>query len=438
MSLHALAVLGAVSFFFIMSLAKHPFWGVLGYIFLYYNSPSPEINWWAHSLPQIRWSFLAAAIILISLMIHSADVNDFSVLEMVNLRWFIALAILMICLLPLAVNEQAAPAKVYDYIRYLIVFVFFVKSIPDMNRFELLIWLLFICCLNLSWDAYIHPEYRHRGRLEGIGTPDSTDSNMFASVLVACVPFLIREVLFENWKRKVVVAAISLFVLNAIILCSSRGSLISLVFVGAMLIVLEKDRKAKMKMIVVMALAVALFISLLDPVFIQRLVMTKDGGDATGAGRTEIWGYGLMMSKQYPLGVGGDGFKYLSPQYMPERLLTEGLRSPHNTYLKVLVEQGGVGFVVYLLAWVSTLRLLHRIRRKIREFSGTMSSELVKISQYSLSVEVAIIGVLVCAVFVDRLYFELIYMLAAMAAFLYLHGLRVLDESEHLTTLEAK
>ncbi len=432
MSLHAMAVLGAVSFFFVMSLIKHPFWGVLGYIFLYYNSPSPDINWWASSLPQIRWSFLAAAIILVSLALHSEDTNKFNPIEMPNLRWFVGLAVLMIFLLPFAVNKQAAPVKLYDFVRYLIVFVFVVESVPDMNRFDLLIWLIFICCLNLSWDAYIHPEYRHHGRLEGIGTPDSTDANMFASVLVASVPFLIREILFENWKRKVVVAGISVFVLNAIILCSSRGALFALIFVGFSLILLEKDRRAKKKIIVVVAVAVVMFISLLDPIFIHRLLVTSEGGDATGAGRTEIWHYGLMMSRQHPLGVGGDGFKYLSPNYMPERLLTGGVRSPHNTYLKVLVEQGGIGLILYLCAWGSTFRLLHYIRKKIEFSSDPVPPDLVKIAQYSLSTEAAIIGLLVCGFFVDRLYFELSYLLAAMAVFLYLHGLKLLHKNTKL------
>ncbi len=432
MSLHALGVLGAVSFFFVMSLSKHPFWGVLGYIFLYYNSPSPDINWWAYSLPQLRWSFLAAAIILISLFLHNKDVNGFRVTEMPNLRWFIALAILMAFILPFAVNKQAAPSKLYDFVRYLIVFVFLVKSVPDMRRFDLLIWLIFLCCLNLSWEAYIHPEYRQHGRLEGIGTPDSTDANMFASVLVACVPFLVREVLFENWKRKVLVACISVFVLNAIVLCGSRGSLIALTFVGAVLILMENDRKARKKLTIVMALAVMLFVSLLDPVFIERLVSTKEGEDATGAGRTKIWGYGLVMSQQHPFGVGSDGFKYLSPQYMPESLLTGGVRSPHNTYLKVLVEQGWLGLFLFLAAWVHTLLLLHRIRCKIKRFSYEASSELTSILQYSLSVEAAIVGVLVCSIFVDRLYFELSYILAGMAVFLYLHGSKLLVENEQL------
>jgi len=429
MSLHALAVISAISFFFIMSLAKHPFWGVLGYIFLYYNSPSPEINWWAHSLPQLRWSFFAAAIILVSLFLHNKEVNGFGVAEMLNLRWFLVLAILMILLLPSAVNGRAAPEKVYDFVRYLIVFVFIVKSVPDMNRFEILVWLILLCCLNLSWDAYIHPEYRHHGRLEGIGTPDSTDANMFASVLVAFVPFLIREVLFENWRHKIVVAGMSVFILNAIILCSSRGAFVSLVAMGSMLVVMENDRKAKKKIIVVLVAAVVVFISLLDPVYIERLLSVHAGGDATGAGRTEIWGYGWMMSRQNPLGVGGDGFRYLSPQFMPESLLTGGVRSPHNTYLKVLVEQGWLGLVLYLAAWGCTLRMLHRIRRKIQTFTGVMSSELVKISQYSLSVEAAIIGLLVCGIFVDRLYFELSYILAAMAAFLFLYGSKLLNEN---------
>lgn len=432
MSLHALAVLGALSFFFSMSLAKHPFWGVMGYVFLYYNTPSPEFNWWAHSIPQFRWSLIAAAVILVSLFLHSNHINKFRILDMLNLRWFIGLAIVMTFLLPFAVNEPVAQRKVYEYIRYLIVFIFLVKSVTDMNRFEILIWLILICCFNLSWEAYIHPEYRYQGRLEGIGTPDSTDANMFASVLVACVPFLIREVLFENWKRKALVAGMSLFILNAIILCSSRGAFLALVVVIIVIILLEKDRQTKKKLLGVVVLASVVFVNLLDFVYIERLISLIGSTDGTGAGRTVIWGYGLQMSVNHPLGVGGDGFKYLSPQYMPESLLSNGMRSPHNTYLKVLVEQGWFGLFLYLAACSSTLRLLHQIRKKIHSCPRKSNTELIKVSQYALSLWSAVLGVMVCSIFVDRLYFELIYVFAGMAAFLYLHGSKILAENDPL------
>lgn len=428
-SLHALAVIGVLFFLFSMSLAKHPFWGMLGYVFLYYNTPSPEINWWAYSLPQIRWSFIAAVLILVSLFLHAQDVNKFRINEMLNLRWFIALAVVMISLLPVAVNAQVAPRKTYEFVRYLIIFFFLVKSVQDMKHFELLVWFLLLCSLNLSWEAYTHAEYRSAGRLEGIGTSDSTDSNMFASVLVACVPFLIREVLVENWKRKVAVAGISVFVFNAIVLCNSRGAMLALVVVGIAIFLLEGDRKSKMKMAVILVLGLIMFISLMDPAALQRMQTIVGEGDTTGSGRTEIWGYGLSMSRQNPLGVGGDGFKYLSPQYMPQSLLTGGQRSPHNTYLKVLVEQGWLGLVLYLCAWGSTFRFLHMLRKKIKDSSSELKSELIKISQYSLSVEAAIIGVMVSGFFVDRLYFELSYILAAMATFLYLYGSKILNEN---------
>lgn len=427
MSAHALAFLLITLAGFVLSLTKHPFWGLLTYIFIYYNYPHPVFNWWAQSLPQLPWSFISAGILIFSLFLHAKDLECFRITEMHNLRWFIALAILMIILLPFAVNEEAAPIKLYEFVRYLIVFLFLVKSVQDMRKFELLIWLLFLCSFNLSWEAFTIGQYRSAGRLEGIGPTDSTDSNMFASVLIACVPFLIREMLVENWKRKVVVAGISVFVFNAIILCNSRGGVLALAIVGISLFFLEVDSKARMKMAVALMLSVIIFISLMDPVSIERTQTIISGSDSTGSGRTEIWRHGLSMSWHNPLGVGGEGFKYLSPQYLPEHLVTQGARSPHNTYLEVLVEQGWFGLILYLCAWGSTIRLLHKIRKRIINSPCKQSAELIKISQYSLAVEGSIIGVLASGFFVDRLYFELSYILAAMATFLYLYGMKKID-----------
>ena len=191
MSLHAFAVLAVVTICFFCSIAKHSFWGVVGYVFLYFNIPNPAINWWATSLPDLRWSLTSAIVVIFSMFFHAEKINHFKSFSVNNYRSLVALAILMLLITPFSAFPEYSFTKNYDFLRYTICFLFFVKCIPNMSKFEILIWVCLICCLNLSWEAYIHPEYRQGGRLEGIGTPDSTDSNLFATVLMMPIPFLI-------------------------------------------------------------------------------------------------------------------------------------------------------------------------------------------------------------------------------------------------------
>ena len=55
---------------YILSLTKGPFWGLIAYANFYFNTPSPEHNWWAGYLPDLRWSLLSAGILLASIIIH--------------------------------------------------------------------------------------------------------------------------------------------------------------------------------------------------------------------------------------------------------------------------------------------------------------------------------------------------------------------------------
>ena len=434
MSLHAIAVLVVLFGCFIAAFLRHPFWGVIGYVFLYFNIPNPEINWWASQLPNLRWSLLAAIVVLVSLFLHRDKLNQIKILEPLNYRILLALCMLMLIISPAAVCPEQSYERLYDFFRYVICFVFFVKCIPNMSKFEILVWICLLCCLNLSWEGYIHPEYRHAGRLEGIGTPDSTDSNMFATVLLMPVPFLINEVLFAKTYRKVGALLVAVFVLNGIVLTGSRGALIGLVAIGMTFLFFEQDHKVRKKIFLGVVCAALLFIKLLDTTFIERLVSVEEGLDSTGSGRTEIWAYGLRMAADYPLGAGGNGFVYLSPSYLPKRLLSFGSRrSPHNTYLKVLVEQGVLGLVFFLLFWGITIKMLHSLRKKIIQSAPGQGSELFLIKQYALATEAAIIGILLSSFFVDRLYFELLYWLAAMATFLSFYGKRLIALQEGST-----
>ncbi len=434
MSLHAIAVLSIVIGCFTAALVRHPFWGLVGYVFLYFNIPNPEINWWAAALPDLRWSFLASGVVLVAIMLHRDKLNPIRILEPWNYRILILLCLLMLAISPVAAFPSLSYEKWYDFFRYIICFVFFLKCVPNMSKFEILLWVCLLCCFNLSWDAYIHPEYRQAGRLEGIGTPDSTDSNMFATVLMMPIPFLITEVLFAHKYRKMAAVLVAAFVLNGIVLTSSRGAIIGLVAIGLTFLFFEQDRKVRKKILIGVVCVALLFVKLLDPTFIHRLVATSEGADKTGSGRTEIWKYGIRMVADYPLGTGGNGFEYLSPFYIPERLLTRGSRrAPHNTYLKVLVEQGALGLALFLLFWGITIKMLHSVRKDIMRLAPEPGSELFKVKQYALATEAAILGILVSSFFVDRLYFELLYWLAGMATFLSFYGKRLIGFQEGRT-----
>ena len=98
--------------------------------------------------------------------------------------------------------------------------------------------------------------------------------------------------------------------------------------------------------------------------------------DVVSSGRTVIWNHGMEMAADHPLGVGPDGFKYLSQFYMPPEVLVYkegfdyGRRASHNTYLKVVVEQGILGLVVFLSMCISVCLALRRSFKAAQRTEG--------------------------------------------------------------------
>jgi O-antigen ligase len=397
-----------------MSLAKHPFWGLLTYIFLYYNCPSPLYNWWASDLPDFRWSLLAAIVVIASMAIHFNKTNKVNPFSLANYRYLFWLLLLMLLVSFNAFSSSASYSSLYDFFRYLICFVFFINCINNIDDFDKLVWFCLLCTFVLAVEAYLHPEYRNAGRLERISTPDSTDANLIATVFVITIPYLFMEVLFASKFRKGLALIFSVFICNAIILTGSRGALVGLAAIGIYILFAVEDWKVKKKIFLGGVLGIGLFIYLLDPTFLNRLLEFQSGADQSGSGRLEIWPFGLDMARDYPFGAGGRGFQLLSTVYIPENLLTEGIRSPHNTYLMLFVEQSVLGLLLFLLSWKQSLAMLKVISTKVEDYDGYSRTY-----RYSIATRASIVGVLVCGFFVDRLYFELLYWLAGMSGFLY-------------------
>ncbi|MCK4821685.1 O-antigen ligase family protein, partial [bacterium] len=175
------------------------------------------------------------------------------------------------------------------------------------------------------------------------------------------------------------------------------------------------------------------FIYLMDPVYIKRLMTLGQAKDTSisetkGGTRILFWAAGLDMVKDHPLGTGGGGFQDLSPYYLPEELLGTSrgktARSSHNTYILVMVEQGPVGLAIFIGFIGSTFLLLHRARRKIlNKYLSDKIANVTKAHEHLfgqiVALESSIAGLLVGSIFVDRLYFEPLYWLCALASVLY-------------------
>jgi len=280
-------------------------------------------------------------------------------------------------------------------------------------------------CGILSIFAYLEGE-RIDERLEGIGANDTAESNLFALLIGGVLPLMLPFI-FKGKKHEKIVCLLFLpFILNAFILCNSRGAAVAILVALFYAIVVAGDKILRKKMSIAVICLFPLFIYLTDPAYISRIstlfISEKAMGDAdalkeVSSGRTEIWEYGLQMAKDHPLGAGPNGFKNLARFYMPPEVLTfhpgaeYGIRAAHNTYLQVLVEQGYIGTFIWIILCIHPLLILKSGSHKLKE-SG-MSSTFMGYTMFSLSV--SFFCSLVGGLTMSRIYYEFFWWQVALS-----------------------
>jgi O-antigen ligase len=173
--------------------------------------------------------------------------------------------------------------------------------------------------------------------------------NHFGAFIAHCSAFLLGAFLLDdNRWRKILFLLTVLFSLHPLFFSYSRGAYMAalsvLVFFGLV--------KKKSLLILVFVLVVA-WETLLPSSVVDRIKMTKgEGGEIeeSAAVRLDLWGYAINLFKEHPLiGIGFGGFGFA----MPEEVR---LKDTHNYYVKMLCEQGIVGFGLLLVTLFMAFR----------------------------------------------------------------------------------
>ncbi len=383
-----------------------PFYGLLAYLLDYYAHP--PLHWWGKGLPDLRWSLLAAVVLLLTYLFNGYSLFDTMIVRHPQTKWLVCFLIVALSVTPFAVSVDRSVHYLKDIAKLTLLYFLIVGTVRTPKEFR---WFVLVMILGgLLWgvDAFIDPT-RRGGRLYGIGGPDSDSDNSAAAHLVTALPFIGIIFLIGNLRERAICLAAAPFVLNTLVLCNSRGATVA---IGAAIVAglfLAKGR-LRFQFVGMGLLAGVLFLFLVDKTFIERqwtIVDYEQDGSATG--RIESWKGALRLIRDHPLGTGGGGFDILSPVYIPEIVAAHGgeERAVHNTYLWVGSDWGIAGLICFMGFILSTLFELHAIRKQ------TISR---RIYYESFAIEVALVGFLTAAFFINRPYAEILYWLAGLTA----------------------
>jgi O-antigen ligase len=368
---------------YVLALVRGPFWGLLTYVYIYFNPPNPAINWWASYLPFDRWSLLSTIVLIVSMLLHWNKASDRS---LGSARWMIVFFVLsLIITLTLAVNPDDANQLQYLLFTYCLIVFIMIKTITQEKQLRALLTLMVVLAGNLGVYAWLYGK-RINDRLEGTGSIDAFGANEFGLLLASLVPFVALLLINGRKFERILCLLAAPFILNAFILCNSRGAAVALMIATGVSALLFGDRRIRRGLTVMALCAIPVLFWLMDDAFIERLSTLAGGNDTTNvygepdedlnelsSGRIAIWNYGMQMAADHPFGAGPDGFRDLAHLYMPPEILVEkgqpeyGRRAAHNTYLQVIVEQGVAGLAIFLFMCVSVILTLRRSFKSVQK-----------------------------------------------------------------------
>lgn len=344
-----------------LALVRGPIWGLWTYIAVFYLHPPSR--WWGVGLPGIRWALLAAIVTLIAVMIHRSPDRDRPGFLSHGFAWlFVAYVAWMWIQAPWALSSvHMEGAILFTKYALLVFLIYATVRTPEQVRDTLIVHIA--GCVYLGWLAY---NAGGGGRLEGVGGPGINDANSMAMQLGTGVICGAALMLREKLPRFSLVLLCMPFILNGMVLGNSRGAFVGLFVAGLCLWVLKPDT-VRAKFYAFATLGIFLFLLLAHELFWERIAsltaITDEQQELDNSSkiRVELAKAQLRMFADHPFGAGHKGTTELSRAYLdPKFLATDpynptapAVRSSHNSFMSVLVDQGIVGVIILalIIAW---------------------------------------------------------------------------------------
>lgn len=412
------------------------YFGICLYIFEYFLHPPGR--WWGENLPDLRYAFLIGMTILISFVIRRHRYSENKIFDVPQTKWLLLFGIIVVLTMSSAVNKIEHMYYMTIFIKYIVLYILMIKIIDTPDKFQKMIGAFLLGQFYLGWIIY-EVGRTAGGRVEGMGTADAKNANGLAAVLVVAVPFLIHYLIVGKKWQKVCTFIGTVFVFNALILVNSRGAfvavLVSMTYYALVSIKAASFPKFnKLKLFGGIAAGVIFFMYLADPIFWERMsTITKPPEDVevySGRERLDYWLKTFDMLKNHPLGLGAMGYEKVSPEYFPPDVLSPytNTRAVHSTYFQVLSEYGYHGFAVFIAFILSNLRYMRRVKKTL------IQNKYYEPYYIAIAIETAFIAHLIAAIFINRLYSEVLYWSSAFIAIygnIYLKKIKS-SENDHL------
>ena len=254
------------------------------------------------------------------------------------------------------------------------------------------------------------------------------DSNDLGCVLIVGLVLAVLTLLVAGKKGKVTSAMLLVGIGVALARSGSRGAFVGLIGTGCALLLLLK-RVSLMKRVGFVAIVGGGLAVAAPPGYWEQigtvLSPTKDYNWQSGDGRREIWARGIGYMLDYPaFGIGINNFERAEGTISDKARRSfagDPIRwvAPHNSFVQVGAELGLPGLILWSSLIVGGIVGMSRLRRRLPPAwaHGDAEERLLYLATFHLPL--ALIGFAITASFVSFAYLDLVYMLAAFVAGVY-------------------
>lgn len=371
----SLTAIGFVALYFgllVAALVKRPFFGLCAYLMAFYLHP--PARWWGESLPDLRWSFTAAAVTLLAVILKGGRLEPF---RFVETKLYLAFFFYVVLQTAWALDVDTHIEYVSMAFNFLML-IYLMQSVV-MDRDDVISFSV-ITMLGCSYFTYLGLTGSWGGRLDGVGGPSIASSNQMsqhvAAILVPGAFLLMQR--HQVWWKYCFVAVLAVLCLKAILMAGSRGVYLGIA-VTLIVALIYRPAGHSSRMFSYVGVAVLSGLIFVGPTLLQRFegVQLTNLGEATdqsARSRVVIIDAQWEMFKNSPLlGHGHKGTLLMSRSYIPAEYLSRNAigvqagRASHNYVMSLLVDHGLIGASIVLAIITRCLMPLRRLSKQSLE-----------------------------------------------------------------------
>lgn len=371
--------------------------GVWG--FLIESNYHPPYNlWWGRPLLALgeRWSFYIGSVMVLTTLLHWPRLSHAPVFRHPE-TVLLGLYTLNTCLVTAwAFDFQISYQECIENIKWFLVYLCIVKTHSNRTYRPVILLIYLLAAIDAGWQCTFQPK---RGRfVRGGPTTACFDENFVSAHMVALLPLagLYAVSPAVPWYWRLICVGGAPLMMNVIAHGQSRGAFLGLSAVALALPLLAKG-KLRWWSILVLLVGALLALRLFNEQFWQRMsTIQSHEQDSSVTNRFQAWRDAWSLSLKNPLGYGAEAFD----RGLPKSVTV----STHNMYLECLVAWGFQGTFLWLSFLAVVMWSAYKISASFaRQADSLHEREYVE----AVGLLIGLIGMLVAAVFLNRMRWEL-------------------------------